>query len=283
MDRELVLAVLIAVLCGGALTLSGSWMAGPPDTFEDAACEQHAWRRLWLPLAPALMILATLAGWALREPANAECVPDLLLWCSLPFAALFVRTAWRALRSLASPDDGIAVATVGLLRPRIVISPRILEALDSDALAAALEHERAHVRHRDPLRLWLAQIGTDLLWPCPSAHSRLVHWKQALECARDDEARRTGAAGPDLAAAIVISARLIRIDTLPSVATLCGDEVFLKRRVLRLLQPLNDASASRPDRSSLWRIVPALVGISLAILVGRSFGEGVVRALFGIV
>ncbi|HEV3115215.1 MAG TPA: M56 family metallopeptidase [Candidatus Binataceae bacterium] len=282
MDRELVLAVLIALLCGGALTVSGSWLAGPPDTFDDPACERRAWRRLWLPFAPALIILATLAGWALREPASAERVPNFLLWSALPFAALFVRTAWRALRSLASPDKGIAVATVGVLRPRIVISPRIVTALDRDALAAAIAHERAHARHRDPLRLWLAQIGTDLLWPWPAAHSRLVSWKRALECARDDEARRTGADGPALAAAILIALRLTRADTPSSGATLCGDEAFLKRRVLRLLQPLNTA-APRPKPSSLWRVVPALVAISLAILAGSAFGEGVVRAFFGLV
>src|SRR5271167_2060912 len=100
MDRELVLAVLIALLCGGALAVSGSWLAGQQDTFDDPTCERRAWRRLWLPFMPALMILAALAGWALREPASAERVPNLLLWCALPFAALFVRTAWRALRSL---------------------------------------------------------------------------------------------------------------------------------------------------------------------------------------
>jgi len=66
MDRELVLAVLAALLGGVALTLAGWWPAGAPDLSGGRAGERKAWRRLWLPFVPALFTLAALAGWALN-------------------------------------------------------------------------------------------------------------------------------------------------------------------------------------------------------------------------
>ncbi len=117
MDRELVLAVLIALLCGAALTVFGSGWAGAQDAAGDNVCERRAWRRLWLPFLPASLILAALAGWALREPATSERVPDVLLLCAMPFLAVFARAVWRALRSLCISDEDLAAATVGLCGP----------------------------------------------------------------------------------------------------------------------------------------------------------------------
>jgi Zn-dependent protease with chaperone function len=280
MDRELVLAVLAALLGGVTLTLAGWWPAGAPDLSGGRAAERKAWRRLWLPFVPALFTLAALAGWALNEPADAERVPNLLIWGALPFTVVFLRAAWRALRSLQTRTTGLPAATVGLLRPRVLVSQRIVQALDPAALAAALEHERAHAHHRDPLRLWLAQIGTDLLWPWPAAGHRQQRWKEALEFARDDEARLGGVAGADLAAAIVAALRLTQSAALPGVATLGADEAFLKRRVARLLQPLG-AQAQQRQGSTIWMLLPAL-GIGLALLAGTTFGEPLVRTLFAV-
>jgi hypothetical protein len=281
MDRELVLAILIALLCGAALTVFGAGWVGAEDAAGDNVCERRAWHRLWLPFLPSSLILAALAGWALREPATSERVPNALLLCAMPFLAVFSRAVWRALRSLCISDEDLAAATVGLLRPRIVISPRISIALDPAALAAALEHEHAHSRHRDPLRLWLAQIGTDMLWPWPAAHHRLLRWKRDLEFERDDEARRRGTAGPDLAAAILTAIRMTRTDAPWSAATLGGDEAFLKQRVARLLQPL-EPRAPQLNPGVLWWALPEAAAISLAMLMGATFGERAVRALFGL-
>ncbi len=282
MDRELVLAVLTALLGGGALTLAGWWPAAAPDAAENYSCERRAWRRIWLPFAPALVTLAALAGWALNEPQDAERVPNLLLCAALPFVVVFLRAAWRAVRSLRAGDHDYAAATVGLIRPRIMVSPRIVKVLDDAALAATLAHERAHARHRDPLRLWLAQFATDLLWPWPAATGRMLSWKRALEFARDDEARLAGVAGPDLAAAIVAALRLTLAAAPPAAATLGADEAFVKCRIERLLRPLDVRSPQlRWDAS--WMLVPAALGIGLAVMAGTAFGELAVRTLFAAV
>ncbi len=281
MDRELVLAVLAALLGGSALTVAGWWPAGAAVAARDHACERRAWRRIWLPFTPALMTLGALAGWALNEPQDAERVPNLLLCAAIPFVVIFLRAGWRAVRSLRACNDDYAAATVGLIRPRVMVSPRIVKVLDAAVLAAALAHERAHVRHRDPLRLWLAQIATDLLWPWPAATGRLLSWKRALEFARDDEARLAGVAGPDLAAAIVAALRLTRAEAPCTVATLGADEAFVKRRIERLLRPLD---AQSPQwRWDAWTLVPVVLGIGLAMLAGTTFGEHAVRSLFAAV
>jgi hypothetical protein len=281
MDRELVLAILVALLCGSALTAAGWCPIGPPVASSARALERQAWRRIWLPFAPAALLLAALCGWALVEPERAERVPNCLLCGAVPFAAVLARAGWRALRSLRNARREQAVATVGLLRPRIVLSARITAVLDEPALAAALAHERAHARHRDPLRLWLAQLGSDLLWPWPMAHARFACWRRALELARDEEARRSGIAGPDLAAAILASLRCCREGVPVSVATLRGDESLVEERIARLMRPL-ETEAPRVRRTALWPLA-LTVGVALAVLLGREFGERGVRTLLALV
>jgi hypothetical protein len=249
MDRELVFAFLVAALCGCTLVAAGCWPSGAPIAASGQSAELRMWWRIWLPFGPTALVFAVLLGWALAEPANAEPVPKALMLTALPFAIIFARAAWRAVGSLTISRAHLTIATVGFLRPRIIVSPRFAEAIDQDALAAALEHEGAHARHRDPLRLWLAQLATELLWPAPAATFRLQSWKRALEIARDDEARSRGAAGPDLAAAILASLRSTHAIPQIAAATLT-DETFIKERVMRLLQPLDI------EASPLRRITP---------------------------
>jgi BlaR1 peptidase M56 len=280
MDRELVLAILAAVLCGGASTAAGWCPAGGPHGANARTLERRAWRQIWLPFVPALFLLAALCGWALVEPASAERVPTGLVLSALPFAAVVARAAWRAWRSLTLSAEP-AIATLGLFRPRIVLAADIAAALDPGALAAAYAHERTHVRHRDPLRLWLAQLGSDLLWPWPSAAARLRLWRQALELARDEEARLSGIAGPDLAAAILAALRSSHGKTSPVAATLGGDASYVAERISRLMQPLA-AETPHASHHALWLLASAM-GMMLALQLGTTFGEPVVRTLLALV
>ncbi len=254
----------------------GWWPVGSFPDRADYFSERQMWWRIWLPFSPALFTFALLFGWLLVEPRSAEPVPTLLMLAALPFAFIFGRAAWRASRALAIPYERLSVATVGLLRPRIVVTPLFADSLDKNALAAALEHERAHARHRDPLRLWLAQFGTELLWPAPAAFTRLQLWKRALEVARDDEARARGIAGADLAAAIVVSLRFNQTIAPASAANL-AEEGFLRERVTRLLQPL-DEKASAQHSSGPILVVLALT-IPLAVLLGVKYGEILIGSL----
>ncbi len=62
MDRELVLAVLAALLCGGAVTVCAPWPISSSMASDGRIAERQAWRRLWMPFLPALLIMAALLG-----------------------------------------------------------------------------------------------------------------------------------------------------------------------------------------------------------------------------
>jgi beta-lactamase regulating signal transducer with metallopeptidase domain len=142
-----------------------------------------------------------------------------------------------------------------------------------------LEHERAHARHWDPLRIWLTQLATDLQWPCPQARERLRRWLLALELARDEEARATGAEGTDLADAILASARFDQRVNLPLQAALMGEPSALKQRIARLLDPLPSEEMQQHKGGQLFALLLTLL---FAVALGTIFGQRVIHALFWI-
>jgi beta-lactamase regulating signal transducer with metallopeptidase domain len=146
--------------------------------------------------------------------------------------------------------------------------------LDPDALAAALAHERAHVRHRDPFRIWLAQIATDLQGLGPFARRRLDAWLESLEIARDEDARSEGVRGEDLAAAVLAVAKMSAPAT-GAVAGLTGTQASLASRVRRLLDPLPVLYRRR----SVVLPLMILIALGVSIGVGVRCGDSVLRAL----
>jgi hypothetical protein len=277
MNRDLVLTALVLGVCGTLAWLSGLWPSGRGDDLGGGELERLGWRRLWAPLLPAALALAVLVGWALQEPGQTdERLRPLALVVTIPVALVWLRATWRALRALRRPGPGLPAAAVGVLRPRVIVDPDLDRALDGAARAAVLAHERAHVRHRDPLRIWLAQLATDLQWPTGGAHRRLGAWLSALELARDEEARREGIRGEDLATAIVAAARFGGARGVPAAAPLTGSERSLVVRIHRLLIPLRPPRARAPS----WRLRAALAAAVLASTwVGLAHGDAVIRAL----
>ncbi len=278
MERECFLSILVALLGGVMILACGWWPASDTVGVGARSLERMRWRQIWLPLIPALIVAAWLCGWALAEPdPTPEKASILLIFASVPFALLFARAAIRALWSLVREEGDVVTATVGLLRPWVLFSPYLAKALDDRAIEAALEHERAHARHRDPLRIWLAQSATDLQWPWPQAQKRFQLWILALELARDEEARASGVDGSDLATAILASARLGRQAILPANAALISDPSTLKERISRLLEPLPlDPPRTHTMTWAAVVVIPALLG---AIGFGSVFGEQIVRTL----
>lgn len=263
MERETLLGALVALLCGPAV-LGGALLPT---------------RRLWLPLVPAALAVAALAGWALDEPDPAdEWLGVASLVVLVPVAIVWGRALVRAAAALVPRPlvDGSA-STVGLLRPAVRISPGLAAALDPEELAAVRAHEAAHARHRDPLRIWLAQLVTDLQWPLPMGEWRFALWRADLELARDREARVGGVRGADLAAAILTSARMTR-------GAACGGAALaghaLRERVERLLAPLHpEPERARPRVARVTTLLAAAAG---AGVLGNLFGEDLVRVLPGV-
>ena len=280
MSRELVLATMVLVLCGTGAWLA-SWLPGAMQAGDRSAqsgrqIEAAAWRRIWLTMLPAGVALATLFGWALQEPGETdERLLPTAAFVAIPIGVLWLRCAVRACLALRSPREAPPIATVGLLTPEVIVTEEVRDTLDPAALAAALAHERVHARHRDPLRIWLAQIATDLQWPSPSARRRFEHWLTSLELARDEEARLDGAAGEDLAAAVVTVARMPWHAPAGPVAGLTGAETSLASRVHRLLAPVPLDEGGRSVLLPLAVLAVLVAGVA----VGIAYGDDVLRAL----
>lgn len=259
MERELTLTTLTLTTCGATLFASGA-VARPG--------------RVWTPPAAAALVFATLVGWGLQEPDfTDERASPVVGVLALVFAAIWARALARAVLAAVpwrSPR-GLA-CTVGLLRPRVVIDRQLAEILDESELQAVLEHEQAHARHRDPLRIWLAQIVTDLQWPLPAAGARWRAWRRELEVRRDEDALARGVHGADLASAILKVARLSHECTAEGAALVQGPD--LEARIARLLDP-----QTRSDATSRWGIPLLVTSVALALALGRAFGEPLVRAV----
>jgi hypothetical protein len=278
MDREYCLSLLIALVGGTTLLACGWWPIADARVRSARALERITWWRLWLPVAPAVAVASGFCGWALLEPDPIrEGMPVSLILMSTPFLVLLARAAVRGGWALITDPGDPGTATVGLLRPWIVFSPRLAKTLDDQQIEAALEHERAHARHWDPLRIWLAQLLSDLQWPWPHADERMQRWLIALELARDEEARARGIDGTDLAEAIIASARFGQNASQSAQAALTGQSAALKERITRLLEPLCTESTQAHIRGPLFALVPTGV---LGMGLGLIFGERVVRALF---
>lgn len=296
MERETLVTLLIMMSGGLMVQLLGPWPARGASYAEPAALERQAWRALCRPVAPVLVIAAWLVGWAFTEPdpVRNPLDPGVVVWLWLPFGLLFARAFARAAWALVRELPECGVSTIGFVRPLVMFSPFLARQLDEPLIRAALAHEHAHAHHRDPLRIWVAQVITDLQWPWPQAERRLSAWLAALELARDEEARRGGIGGADLAAAVLASVRFLGELPAPQRATLggtqlaharlIGDETSLRHRVSRLLAPL----PAMPEEvvGNLFgprRMIVLLLPLLLAaMLLGAVFGQRIMQPLLGL-
>jgi Zn-dependent protease with chaperone function len=142
--------------------------------------------------------------------------------------------------------------TAGFLRPRIYLSAAFARALPPAQLAAALEHERAHARRRDALRLWLARA---LAWVhLPAVRARvLADLALACEQACDEEAGRRLGDRLRVAEAILAAERaLAGAPPIPALAAAGFGHGSTAARVQSLL-----AEPRRPAPGTLRRLLLA--------------------------
>ena len=257
MDRDEVAVLLVVLLSGAILSLVGGLAPASPD-----ADERAAWRRLWLPAMPASLPFFALLGFAVADPEGAQGLDVTRLLVMAPFGLVWLRAGVRAARTAFAEGHGPAL-TVGLLHPTVMVSSELRSMLDPGELRAVMAHEEAHVRHRDPLRLWLVQLLTDLQWPFSRPRLRQRSWQRAIELARDDEAaRQPDVDAADLASALVKTASLAHRPTRTGAA-LADDVTLLELRVRRLLSP----EARNPEIRRRSSLAPLAFGLAIAAFV----------------
>ena len=219
------------------------------------------------------------------EPAGPGCLAAALLACAvwglsiaraaraLARSRRHIRQCRRTSRAMRLPGeraaawvtDGAApcVMLAGIVRPRLVISSGVVEALSAEQLSAVIRHERAHRRSRDNLKRLLVLLAPGLL-PFVHGFRRIERaWARTAEWAADDRAAAGSAhRSLALAAALVSVARLGSGPPVPVLATsLLADGADLSERVDRLL---------RPAVPMVWRVRrdPMLAASGVLLLAG---------------
>lgn len=231
------------------------------------------------------LLLASLAGGALLATVFAL---DALRWLACAFRARGTsysapgqveqeKRCAAALKSVCeclgvSPGFPIAVrcgtarAVCAMRWPRPVVQlpADIAAQLDGRELRVTLAHEVAHLRHRDWLRLLVAQLCRDLMFINPLSHLALRRATAAMELVADDAAAATRADRVDLAASLVKAQRLALAPPAAALA-LVGQPAGSLARAQRLLDTMPAAPPTRGQRGAVWAMLGMVLLLSILI------------------
>jgi Peptidase family M48 len=141
-------------------------------------------------------------------------------------------------RAMVVEKEAPLLALAGILRPRLIVSRGVLEALSDDQLDVALDHENAHRVSRDNLKRLLLLLVPDSIPFVHGLGTLEEGWARVAEWAADDEAVQGDSnRAVSLASALLRVARMgpgPRLSFLHS--SLVGGDRDLAARVERLLE-----------------------------------------------
>jgi Zn-dependent protease with chaperone function len=278
-------------LVHAALALAARCLAPAALRFAERMRAQSAARLLLaLRLFPAAVALAAVGGLcvpsylSLEQEGGAEFVGFACLAAAVFGAAIWTISWARSLRAALRSHryvrrcrrsgsvwiaDGMApfLGIAGILRPKLIVSRSVAEALDPDQLAAAIRHERAHQSSADNLKRLLLLLAPDALPFLRGFGSVERAWLRFTEWAADDHAvSQDAACSLSLAEAVVRVARLgATAQASPLVSHFVAASVDISVRVDRLLSPTIEAAATRPSRIALGGAVVALPVVLLLL------------------
>jgi hypothetical protein len=160
-----------------------------------------------------------------------------------------------------------AMTLVGVLRPKLLVTKRLLDLLSGEEMAAAIVHESGHHGSRDNMKRLLMRATPDALSVFAICH-RLEHeWALAAEHAADAHAAGDQIRGLALASALLKVARLAPVESAPAlVSPLVGGEAIASR-VSKLVQPL-----PRARRSLIARVTGPTAAIAALGTVAANYG-----------
>ncbi|MFB5674839.1 M56 family metallopeptidase [Paenibacillus terreus] len=163
--------------------------------------------------------------------------------------------------------DKPAAFTMGLLFPKIVLSSTLLAMLDQEEEAAVVYHEAYHMQHYDPLKTWLLQLCSSLLFYIPVLRHILEHYKTAREILADNEAiHRTGTPAGLGSALLKLLRNPSRGTPRPLMTAVCSSfaETSINYRISRILDPQQTLAPKLP-----WR--PVMISLYVLSLLSLLF------------
>jgi beta-lactamase regulating signal transducer with metallopeptidase domain len=162
------------------------------------------------------------------------------------------------------PSDMPLASLVGIVRPRLFVSDRLLEVLTAEERQAVMDHEAGHLRSLDNLKRTAMKLAPDWLALSPVGRELETAWESAAEEDADDHA-----AGPDrarsldLAGALVKAVRMVPVTCMP-VSNFC-EQSTVSRRLARLLTDVPEGP--RRARAMLPRVAGVLAALGIAALL----------------
>lgn len=213
-----------------------------------------------------LSAVETRPAWRVPVPTDTQLVT---VWLAASAAvALFLCGAALTLRRRAAGwqpgtilghevllSEVTGPALLGVLRPRIVV-PRWLQQMPDASQALVLEHEREHVRARDPL---LVLAGWVIIASAPWSLPLWWQWRrlrQAIEFDCDARVMRSGAEAINYAEVLLAVTR--RATRIPAGALAMTEPVHaLERRIA-------DLTADSIRHKGLWTIAMLVLAASAA-------------------
>ncbi len=169
---------------------------------------------------------------------------------------------WARRVGVLAGDCSLDAQTVGLLRPRILVSEGLARTLDSGHLSAVLAHEEAHRAARDNLFVVMAKSVALTLFYLPGPRLAFREMRSSLERAADQQAaEKTGGRLAVAEALARIAAASVRpsSDRLLSAA-LTGNGSDITSRVEVLL------NSEEPPRGRHWRQLILFAAGTLVVL-----------------
>jgi Zn-dependent protease with chaperone function len=158
-----------------------------------------------------------------------------------------------------------ALTVAGVREPRVLVSRAAARLLEAREMRTALQHEVAHIRHRDNLKKLFFNFTA-----FPGMSGLEAAWSDAGEFAADDAAVSTASDALDLASALIKLSRLGPITETPELATALveGQNATLNSRVARLLAWQQDTAL--PPEPMPWFVVTAGIAFTVAVVASYS-------------
>lgn len=148
-------------------------------------------------------------------------------------------------------SDAPSAFTLGLLRPRAMISQALLQSLSPAELDIVLLHERTHVQRCDPLQLWVFR-GLTFLLPASTRYRLRRAFSIAVEQDTDDCVARHIPDRTQIASTLIHVQRMTRQQAHAAAINSCAfDGSPLEQRVRHLLENPRGIEVPRKTLSAL--------------------------------
>jgi bla regulator protein blaR1 len=158
-----------------------------------------------------------------------------------------------------------APVTVGLLHPRVIL-PECAGAWPQAQLDAVMAHERAHVRRRDPLVLWLALLNRAVFWFHPIAWWLERRIAALAEEACDAAVIERGHDPRDYSEYLLDVARAVqRAGTRVNVTAMAMPGSYLAPRIKKIIAGVASSRVSRVRMAG---------AVSVCVICSVMFGAG---------